>query len=85
MAGGGNKSSTTTATTKTTTTTSLLSNEQLLSPDALQFDFEDYALKQGIPELADPLPYRKAGSVFDPERPGGGGDEEDEDGGEGGG
>eukprot|EP00529_Nitzschia_sp_RCC80_P038150 CAMPEP_0113467516 /NCGR_PEP_ID=MMETSP0014_2-20120614/14854_1 /TAXON_ID=2857 /ORGANISM="Nitzschia sp." /LENGTH=70 /DNA_ID=CAMNT_0000359825 /DNA_START=414 /DNA_END=622 /DNA_ORIENTATION=+ /assembly_acc=CAM_ASM_000159 len=70
MAGGGNKSSTKTT---ATTTTSLLSNEQLLSPDTLQFDFEDYALKQGIPELADPLPYRKAGSVFDPERPGGGG------------
>jgi cleavage and polyadenylation specificity factor subunit 4 len=59
------------------TTTSILSNEQLLSPDTLQFDFEEYALKQGIPDLLDPLPYRKAGSVFDPER-----NVEDDDGGQ---
>jgi len=30
----------------------------------VQYDFEDYALKHGIPETLDPLPYRKAGSVF---------------------
>jgi cleavage and polyadenylation specificity factor subunit 4 len=32
--------------------------------DQIQYDFEDYALKHGIPEIVDPLPYRKAGSVF---------------------
>jgi len=30
----------------------------------VEFDFEDYALKHGIPDTIDPLPYRKAGSVF---------------------
>mmetsp|Transcript_6680 Transcript_6680/g.7252 ORF Transcript_6680/g.7252 Transcript_6680/m.7252 type:complete len:604 (+) Transcript_6680:104-1915(+) len=34
------------------------------SIDQIQYDFEDYALKYGIPETIDPLPYRKAGSVF---------------------
>jgi len=30
----------------------------------VNFDFENYALEYGIPETLDPLPYRKAGSVF---------------------
>ena len=34
------------------------------SIDQIEYDFEDYALKYGIPETVDPLPYRKAGSVF---------------------
>jgi cleavage and polyadenylation specificity factor subunit 4 len=34
------------------------------SIDQVEFDFEDYALKYGIPDTVDPLPYRKAGSVF---------------------
>jgi len=32
--------------------------------DSVEYDFEDYALTQGIPETKDPLPYRKSGSVF---------------------
>jgi cleavage and polyadenylation specificity factor subunit 4 len=32
--------------------------------ESIEFDFEYYALTQGIPETVDPLPYRKAGSVF---------------------
>ncbi len=35
-----------------------------ISIDQIEYDFEDYALKHGIPEIVDPLPYRKAGSVF---------------------
>ena len=34
------------------------------SIDQIEYDFEDYVLKHGIPETVDPLPYRKAGSVF---------------------
>lgn len=34
------------------------------SINQIEFDFEDYALKQGIPNVVDPLPYRKSGSVF---------------------
>jgi hypothetical protein len=34
------------------------------SLDHVQFDFEEYVLKHGIPDTIDPLPYRKAGSVF---------------------
>ena len=30
----------------------------------MEFDFEDYALKHGIPDTIDPLPYRNTGSVF---------------------
>lgn len=30
----------------------------------VEYDFENFALTQGIPETLDPLPYRKAGSVF---------------------
>ena len=42
---------------------------KVLSQDAvtvntIEYDFEDYALQHGIPETLDPLPYRKAGSVF---------------------
>lgn len=41
----------------------------VMEPDAsnlnmVEYDFENYALTQGIPETLDPLPYRKAGSVF---------------------
>lgn len=32
--------------------------------DQVEYDFEAYALEHGIPETIDPLPYRKAGSVF---------------------
>jgi cleavage and polyadenylation specificity factor subunit 4 len=46
-----------------------MSTMSLLTPDPItintvEYDFEDYALKHGIPETLDPLPYRKAGSVF---------------------
>jgi cleavage and polyadenylation specificity factor subunit 4 len=34
------------------------------SIETVEYDFEDYALTQGIPETKDPLPYRKSGSVF---------------------
>eukprot|EP00429_Kryptoperidinium_foliaceum_P037267 CAMPEP_0176159682 /NCGR_PEP_ID=MMETSP0120_2-20121206/81690_1 /TAXON_ID=160619 /ORGANISM="Kryptoperidinium foliaceum, Strain CCMP 1326" /LENGTH=79 /DNA_ID=CAMNT_0017497113 /DNA_START=14 /DNA_END=250 /DNA_ORIENTATION=- len=34
------------------------------TPDTLEYDFEEFALEHGIPETLDPLPYRKAGSVF---------------------
>jgi cleavage and polyadenylation specificity factor subunit 4 len=32
--------------------------------NSVEYDFEEYALKHGIPDTLDPLPYRKAGSVF---------------------
>ncbi|VEU37072.1 unnamed protein product [Pseudo-nitzschia multistriata] len=35
-----------------------------LTLNAVEYDFEDYVLQHGIPETLDPLPYRKAGSVF---------------------
>ena len=35
-----------------------------LTVDQVEYDFEDFALTHGIPETIDPLPYRKAGSVF---------------------
>lgn len=35
-----------------------------LTVDMVEYDFENYALEHGIPETLDPLPYRKAGSVF---------------------
>jgi cleavage and polyadenylation specificity factor subunit 4 len=35
-----------------------------LTVNTIEYDFEDYALEHGIPETLDPLPYRKAGSVF---------------------
>mmetsp|Transcript_5221 Transcript_5221/g.12809 ORF Transcript_5221/g.12809 Transcript_5221/m.12809 type:complete len:677 (-) Transcript_5221:673-2703(-) len=35
-----------------------------LTVNTVEYDFEDYALQHGIPETLDPLPYRKAGSVF---------------------
>lgn len=34
------------------------------SIDMVVYDFEEYVLEHGIPETLDPLPYRKAGSVF---------------------
>lgn len=34
------------------------------SVSAVEYDFENFALTHGIPETVDPLPYRKAGSVF---------------------
>ena len=47
----------------TTGPTKLLDKEPLTA-DMVEYDFEEYALKHGIPETLDPLPYRKAGSVF---------------------
>ena len=48
-----------------------------LTANTIEYDFESYALEHGIPETLDPLPYRKAGSVFsnttendDPNNPG---------------
>jgi len=38
--------------------------QDLLTVNTIEYDFEDYALEHGIPETLDPLPYRKAGSVF---------------------
>ena len=35
-----------------------------LTVNTVEYDFEEYALQHGIPETLDPLPYRKAGSVF---------------------
>ena len=35
-----------------------------VTADTIEYDFEDFALTHGIPETLDPLPYRKAGSVF---------------------
>lgn len=35
-----------------------------LTANTVEYDFEQYALEHGIPETLDPLPYRKAGSVF---------------------
>jgi len=32
--------------------------------EMVEYDFEKYVLEHGIPETLDPLPYRKAGSVF---------------------
>ena len=45
------------------TGSSLLPND-LLTPDKVEYDFENFALEHGIPQTLDPLPYRKAGSVF---------------------
>lgn len=41
-----------------------MSNGISTSINQIEFDFEEYALKHGIPDTVDPLPYRKAGSVF---------------------
>jgi cleavage and polyadenylation specificity factor subunit 4 len=38
--------------------------KDILTPDTVEYDFENYALEHGIPQTLDPLPYRKAGSVF---------------------
>lgn len=38
--------------------------EPMNTLDMVEYDFENYALTQGIPETLDPLPYRKSGSVF---------------------
>ena len=35
-----------------------------LTVESIEYDFEEYALTHGIPDTVDPLPYRKAGSVF---------------------
>lgn len=35
-----------------------------INVNTIEYDFEEFALKHGIPETLDPLPYRKAGSVF---------------------
>ena len=42
----------------------MTSSSQPLTADQVEYDFENYALEHGIPETLDPLPYRKAGSVF---------------------
>ena len=42
---------------------SLLSKEPL-TVDQIEYDFENYAQKHGIPERLDPLPYLKSGSLF---------------------
>lgn len=44
-------------------TQSLLPSDPF-TPSTIEYDFEEYALEHGIPETLDPLPYRKAGSVF---------------------
>jgi cleavage and polyadenylation specificity factor subunit 4 len=41
-----------------------LHSDAPISIDTVEYDFESYALEHGIPETLDPLPYRKAGSVF---------------------
>ena len=41
-----------------------MASSSLPTIDTVQYDFEDFALKHGIPETLDPLPYRKSGSVF---------------------
>ena len=57
----GNMSSTTAG--ATTASSSLLAKD-ILTANTIEYDFEQYALEHGIPETLDPLPYRKAGSVF---------------------
>ena len=47
-----------------------------ITPNTVEYDFEEYALEHGIPETLDPLPYRKTGSVFAEGGGGGGGGEE---------
>lgn len=39
-------------------------HEPAFTASMVDYDFEQYALSHGIPETLDPLPYRKAGSVF---------------------
>lgn len=46
------------------TGSSLIPRDNLLTPDKVEYDFENFALEHGIPQTLDPLPYRKAGSVF---------------------
>lgn len=46
-----------------TDSNSILAREPI-TVDTVEYDFENYALEHGIPETLDPLPYRKAGSVF---------------------
>jgi len=41
-----------------------MTSSQPLTADQVEYDFENFALEHGIPETLDPLPYRKAGSVF---------------------
>lgn len=40
-----------------------------ISVDTVEYDFENFALTHGIPDTLDPLPYRKAGSVFADDHP----------------
>lgn len=53
---------------KKMTTITPSTNGSLLPPapnvSMVNYDFEEYALEHGIPATLDPLPYRKAGSVF---------------------
>jgi cleavage and polyadenylation specificity factor subunit 4 len=41
-----------------------MTTEDPITVNTIEYDFEEFALKHGIPETLDPLPYRKAGSVF---------------------
>ena len=41
-----------------------MENISLPTISTVQYDFEEFALKHGIPKTRDPLPYRKSGSVF---------------------
>ncbi|KAL7576038.1 hypothetical protein ACA910_000825 [Epithemia clementina (nom. ined.)] len=45
-------------------TAGAVASSQPLTADQVEYDFENYVLEHGIPETLDPLPYRKAGSVF---------------------
>lgn len=42
----------------------VLPNDDPISVNTVEYDFENYALTHGIPDTLDPLPYRKTGSVF---------------------
>ena len=49
---------------ETTMTAGVVPSSQPLTADQVEYDFENFVLEHGIPETLDPLPYRKAGSVF---------------------
>jgi cleavage and polyadenylation specificity factor subunit 4 len=51
-------------TNKSSTNESSLLPQDPFTVNTIEYDFENYALEHGIPETLDPLPYRKAGSVF---------------------
>lgn len=41
-----------------------LSSSAILPMESIHFDFEDYVYEHGIPELVDPMPYRRPKSIF---------------------